>query len=174
MSTISDLIEEFLLNTLGDDDSLNISRNELASYFSVAPSQINYVLSTRFTPSRGYSIESRRGGGGFITVVRLTDSPSDVLSQIIARPINQGYSFNSACSIIDRLVRDGVFSGSEAELIKAALSDKALVSPMMMQKDILRASILKSVASAALKRRNYDKKTDSSAPKSTDDGAAQK
>jgi transcriptional regulator CtsR len=71
-------------------------------------------------------------------------------------------------------VRDGVFSGSEAELIKAALSDKALVSPMMMQKDILRASILKSVASAALKRRNYDKKTDSSAPKSTDDGAAQK
>ena len=161
MSTISDLIEEFLLNTLGDDDSLNISRNELASYFSVAPSQINYVLATRFTPARGYTIESRRGGGGFITVVRLTDNPSEVLSQIVARPISQGYSYNTACSIIDRLVRDGVFTGSEADLIKAAISDKALVTPTVMQKDSLRASILKAVASAALKRgRSETKQSD--------------
>ncbi len=154
MSTISDLIEEFLLNTLGDDDSLSISRNELASYFSVAPSQINYVLATRFTPARGYTIESRRGGGGFISVVRLTDNPSEVLSQIVARPISQGYSYNTACSIVDRLVRDEVFTAQEAELIKAAISDKALLTPTMMQKDSLRASILKAVASAALKRCN--------------------
>ena len=64
MANISDIIESFLLETLGDNDTLNISRNELANYFACAPSQINYVLSTRFTPDRGYLIESRRGGAG--------------------------------------------------------------------------------------------------------------
>ena len=57
MANISDIIEAFLLDTLGDDDTLSISRNELANYFSCAPSQINYVLSTRFTPERGYTVE---------------------------------------------------------------------------------------------------------------------
>ena len=69
MANLSDLIEAFLLRTQGEDDMLQISRNELANYFSVAPSQINYVLSTRFTPDRGYTVESRRGGGGCVTVV---------------------------------------------------------------------------------------------------------
>ena len=59
MANLSDVIEAFLLQTLGEDDRLKISRNELANYFSVAPSQINYVLSTRFTPDRGYTVESR-------------------------------------------------------------------------------------------------------------------
>ena len=79
MANISDIIESFLLETLGDNDTLNISRNELANYFACAPSQINYVLSTRFTPDRGYLIESRRGGGGFITVARLSQEPDELL-----------------------------------------------------------------------------------------------
>ena len=153
MANISDIIEAFLLDTLGEDDSLNISRNELASYFSVAPSQINYVLSTRFTPDKGYSIESHRGGGGFITVVRLSESPHELLMQIINRPANEGYSYNSACNVVDRLTSEGVLTPREGALIKSTLADKALLTPTVMQKDILRASILKSVASTILKKK---------------------
>ena len=152
MANISDVIESFLLETLGEDDTLNISRNELASYFSVAPSQINYVLSTRFTPARGYSIQSRRGGGGFITVVRLNEPKSEFITQIMERPISQGYNYPTACHILDRLAHDGLFTQSEAQILKSALSDRALIVPTVMQKDALRASILKSAISEALKR----------------------
>jgi transcriptional regulator CtsR len=151
MANISDIIERFLLETLGEDDSLNISRNELASYFSVAPSQINYVLSTRFTPARGYTIQSRRGGGGFITVVRLHEPKSDLVMQIMQRPLSQGYNYPTACHIIDRLIGEEVFTNREGELLKTALSDKALIAPTVMQKDSLRLSILKSVISEAMK-----------------------
>ena len=152
MANISDIIESFLLETLGEDDSLNISRNELASYFSVAPSQINYVLSTRFTPARGYSIQSRRGGGGFITVVRLNEPKSELVSQIMERPIAQGYNYPTACHILDRLTSEGIFSEGEAQILKSAISDKALILPTVMQKDALRLSILKSAISEAMKR----------------------
>lgn len=151
MANISDIIESFLLETLGDDDSLNISRNELASYFSVAPSQINYVLSTRFTPARGYSIQSRRGGGGFITVVRLNEPKSELVMQVMQRPLSQGYNYPTACHIIDRLIQDELFTKREGEMLKTAISDKALIAPTVMQKDSLRLSILKSVISEVMK-----------------------
>ncbi len=152
MSNISDIIEAFLLDTLGDENTLSISRNQLASYFAVAPSQINYVLSTRFTPAKGYVVQSRRGGGGFITVVRLTESPSTVAEEILSRPANEGYSYRTACQILERLIRDGLLTEREGVLVSAALSDKALLAPTVMQKDVLRASILKAVVSEALKQ----------------------
>jgi len=65
MATISDLIEQFIKSLMGESDTINISRNELAQYFDCAPSQINYVLATRFSFEHGFVIESRRGGGGF-------------------------------------------------------------------------------------------------------------
>ncbi len=71
MANISDIIEQFILKSLGEDDSVDISRNELANFFSCAPSQINYVLETRFTVDRGFVKESRRGGGGFIKISKI-------------------------------------------------------------------------------------------------------
>ena len=68
MQSISDAIEAFIIQTLGDGNTLSISRNELAAFFAVAPSQVTYVLATRFTPDRGFILESRRGGGGSVTV----------------------------------------------------------------------------------------------------------
>lgn len=150
MANISDLIEAFLLNTLGDDDSLSISRNELANYFSCAPSQINYVLSTRFTPERGYAIESRRGGGGFITVVRINQPPHEMLEELIGHTIAEGLSYNRACQILDRMEAEELLSGNEAQILKVVLSDKALVAPTLA-KDGLRASIMKSVLLYLLK-----------------------
>lgn len=144
MRNISDIIEEFLLQTLGEDSKLNISRNELASYFSCAPSQINYVLSTRFTPERGYVIESRRGGGGFITVIRLNEEPQDIYEDFLSRQLNQGLSYNKACQWIDRFESDNLITNSEAELLKTTISDKALVAPAVA-KDGIRIGILKAV-----------------------------
>lgn len=151
--SISDIIEAFLLETLGEDDSLNISRNELASYFSVAPSQINYVLSTRFTPNKGYVIESHRGGGGFITVVRLSGSPHSILNEIINKPANEGYSYNGAVDVLERLAREKLITERECVLLQSVMSDKALISPTPTHKNALRASMLKSIAQQLLKRK---------------------
>ena len=84
MANISDSIEKFILSFFDDgDDSVQLSRNELAHYFNVSPSQINYVLTTRFGVDRGYYVESRRGGGGFIMLVRLSQNKEDLLPALV-------------------------------------------------------------------------------------------
>ena len=148
--TVSDIIEQFLLDTLGDDMSVNFNRNELAAYFSVAPSQINYVLSTRFTPERGYLIESRRGGGGSIKILKVTENADEALVRYIEETLDAGVEYGKACQIVDRLHADGVYSENEARLIKAAISDKALVAPTIA-KAKLRGSVLKSILIETLK-----------------------
>ncbi len=150
MANISDLIEAFLLDTLGDDDSLSISRNELANYFSCAPSQINYVLSTRFTPERGYTIESRRGGGGSITVVRISQPPNEMLEELIGHTVAEGLGYNRACQIIDRMVTENLLNPDSANMLKVVLGDKSLIAPGIA-KDGLRAGIMKSVLLYLLK-----------------------
>ncbi|MCI8435289.1 MAG: CtsR family transcriptional regulator [Clostridia bacterium] len=152
MANISDIIESFLLETLGDNDTLNISRNELANYFACAPSQINYVLSTRFTPDRGYLIESRRGGGGFITVVRLSQEPDELLQEVLNQSISDGVSMAKAAQIVDRFVQETLLTEREGILLKTILSDKSLVAPTVA-KDGLRAGILKSVIYELLRKR---------------------
>lgn len=73
MRNLADAIENFIISELVRDreDTLLVQRNELAEKLSCAPSQISYVLSTRFTPERGYLVESRRGSGGFVRIVRV-------------------------------------------------------------------------------------------------------
>ena len=148
--TVSDIIERFLLDTLGDELSVNFNRNELAAYCSVAPSQINYVLSTRFTPERGYITESRRGGGGSITLIRVSENVDDVLLRYIDETLSDGIEYGKACQILERLTVDGVYTKSEAQLIKAAISDKALIAPTVA-KSRLRGAILKNVLLETLK-----------------------
>ncbi|MDE6028987.1 MAG: CtsR family transcriptional regulator [Clostridiales bacterium] len=147
---VSDIIEKFLLDTLGDELSVNFNRNELATYFAVAPSQINYVLATRFTPERGYMTESRRGGGGYITLIRVNQNVDDVLANYIDQTLSDGIDYGKACQILERLTTDGIFTENEAQLIKAAISDKALLAPTVA-KNKLRGSILKCVLMETLK-----------------------
>lgn len=153
--TVSDIIERFLLDTLGDELSVNFNRNELAAYFSVAPSQINYVLTTRFTPERGYITESKRGGGGSVTLTKVNENVDDALIRYIDETLSEGIEYGRACQIIDRLRGDDVFTASEAVLIKAAISDKALIAPTVA-KNKLRGSVLKSVLLETLKIHNDD------------------
>lgn len=151
--TVSDLIERFLLDTLGDEPTVNFNRNELAQYFSVAPSQINYVLATRFTFERGYIIESRRGGGGSVKLIRISENADDVLLRYIDETLSDGIEYSKACQIVDRLLSDGIYTESEAQLIKSAISDKALIAPTVI-KSRLRGSILKNILLETLKIQN--------------------
>lgn len=148
--TVSDIIEKFLLDAMGDELSVNFNRNELATYFAVAPSQINYVLATRFTPERGYMTESRRGGGGYITLIRVNQNVDDVLAGYIDQTLSDGIDYGKACQILERLTDNGIFTTSEAQLIRAAISDKALLAPTVA-KNKLRGSILKCVLLETLK-----------------------
>ncbi len=150
MANISDVIEQFLISSLGQSDKINISRNELADYFACAPSQINYVLTTRFTLDRGYVIESRRGGGGYVTLIRIIGK-SDVLDELQKLNISEGVSANRALQIVERLTSEEYLTSAESKLIAAMLSDKALVAPGI-NKDALRASLIKSLAKELSKR----------------------
>ncbi|GHV26837.1 hypothetical protein FACS18948_3230 [Clostridia bacterium] len=145
MRPLSDDIEEFIKSLLQDDqDQVDVQRNELAGYFRCAPSQITYVLSTRFTPDRGYVIESRRGGGGYVRIVRLKPSREDHLFFLINERIGAALPVQDACAIIRQLAEQGVISERESELMLSATSARAINLPLAV-KDTLRAGILREM-----------------------------
>ena len=143
MANISDIIENFIIKTLGDDDSVDISRNELASFFSCAPSQINYVLASRFTPEQGYVIESRRGGGGYIKITRIC---SDKKSQImhIIDSLGSSIDYYSARSILINLCYQNLLEQKAASVVLAAISENALKGVDVKIRDSVRAEIFKN------------------------------
>lgn len=151
MKNISDLIEEFILEQLLYDNEISLSRNDLANYFNCAPSQINYVLTTRFTPIRGFDIESKRGGGGFIKINKITlDDENIFLQTLLQDAIGNSIDYNSSLQILDNLKMRQLISQREYNIIKSAISDKALSSPIKIQ-DSIRAKILKNILWTFLK-----------------------
>ncbi|KPU42666.1 transcriptional regulator CtsR [Oxobacter pfennigii] len=146
MARLSDIIEEFIKQLLNNsqDDILEIQRNELANKFSCAPSQINYVLMTRFTVDRGYYIESRRGGGGSIRITRVSLDNNAYFKDLISDRIGQSISQSSAESYIDAFLEQNLITPREAALMKAAVNDKA-INIQSPDKDSIRASLLKSM-----------------------------
>lgn len=145
MASISDIIEEFILSALADDNLLQLSRNDLATFFRCAPSQINYVLSTRFTPERGFVIESKRGGGGCINLIRLNEDKEDVLKSLYDFLQEEGsLEYSKFLHILNRLEDDGIISEQESNILKVAMSDKALANPVNITAR-LRAQMLKEI-----------------------------
>lgn len=147
---ISDIIENFIIDVLGESDSACISRNELASYFRCAPSQINYVLQTRFTVDRGFQIESQRGGGGFIRILRLEISDEPYLNGLLDT-LREPVSYTRAQQIIDCFVQNGLLTEGEARLLVSTTSERALATPTN-QADLIRANILRETVIHLLKR----------------------
>lgn len=145
MARLSDVIEGFIKAMLQENsgEELQIQRNELANYFSCAPSQINYVLTTRFTSDKGYIIESRRGGGGYIVIKRIKYDNHKNLIDLINERLSQGITYDSAIALIGGLVESNIINEREALIIKAALNDRALISSQDRNK--LRADLLKSI-----------------------------
>ncbi len=129
MSNLADIIEEFILRKLSgeQDDIVVLRRNEIADTIECAPSQISYVLNTRFTIERGFIVESRRGSGGFIRIARIP--VQRIVYEDAARQIDEAASFNDVVGIVERLRSHGMLSGREAALMIhffAIISDKVL------------------------------------------------
>lgn len=146
MARLSDIIEAFLKSMINEEEgSVEIQRNELANRFNCVPSQINYVISTRFTTDKGYYVESRRGGGGYISIKRLnTQSAGDYLMHIIASMGNK-ISQHTCEVFINNFVDYNIIETREAMLMKAATSDKVLTEVPVEKRDDVRATILKNM-----------------------------
>ena len=156
---LSDTIEAFIKTMMQEDqETCELKRNELAEYFHCAPSQINYVLSTRFTPDHGYSITSQRGGGGYVRIVRIQASRVDRLSYYLNERIGDSVDEQRAAIICRQLCEKGAITEREAEIMAAAVSRSALSVPVPENmKDVMRARILKSMLIASARTGN-DKK----------------
>ena len=144
---LSDSIEQFIKTMLAQEEQeIELKRNELAEYFGCAPSQINYVLATRFTPDHGYIIESRRGGGGYIRIFRMQQDTGKQLVYLLNERIGDSITVLSANHLIQQLREREIVSPNEADLMMAAISPQSLSLPLPEElKDALRAKILKSM-----------------------------
>lgn len=140
---MSDLIEEFIKDLFDENELIEIQRNDLAEHFHCVPSQINYVIQTRFKPSQGYYVESKRGGGGSIKIKKINTTKSDYIMHIINN-IESSISSNEVDILISDFLSYGLVDTKEAKLLKVATSDNVLQLGKDV-KDEVRARILKNM-----------------------------
>ncbi len=152
MSNISDLIEQYLKVLLenSSDNYVEVQRSELAVRFNCVPSQINYVLTTRFSTGHGYVIESRRGGGGYIRIVKIPLDQRGELILEIGNLIGDAISESGADGLIQRFREEKLITRREADLIRAAMNREVL-RLSLPARDQIRALILKAMIKAVLK-----------------------
>ena len=143
---ISDLIASFLQESLEEAENgvLEIQRSDLAQRFQCVPSQINYVMTTRFSPERGYIVESRRGGNGYIRITRVQVDRQTLLMHVI-NSLGTQVDLPSARAILSNLVQSGAVEERIAQALLAAIGDKALAAVPRPVRDVLRADIMKQV-----------------------------
>ena len=144
---LSDSIESFIKTLLNEESTeVELKRNELAEYFGCAPSQINYVLATRFSPDHGYLTESRRGGGGYIRIVRVVQSGSQRLMYLVNERIGDSLEEDECLRLISQLKEQRIVTADEAALMASALSTRALSVPVPdALKNAMRAKMMKSM-----------------------------
>ncbi|MGM8365533.1 CtsR family transcriptional regulator [Virgibacillus sp. W0181] len=143
MSNISDIIEEYLKQILHakGKNMIEIKRSEIADQFQCVPSQINYVINTRFTVEKGYIIESKRGGGGYIRIFRVEhQQASDLIDDIISM-ISPTVSQQAAADVLQRLLDKEVLTERESRMILSAV-DRDVLSVPLPVRDEIRARIL--------------------------------
>ena len=124
---MSDVIEDFIKDLFDEDESdlIEIQRNELAQHFNCVPSQINYVISTRFKPSQGYYVESKRGGGGNIKIRKINNTKSDYIMHIINN-VGKTITTNDIDILLSDFLTYNIITAQEAKLLKVATSDNVL------------------------------------------------
>lgn len=156
MSNLSDIIEDFINELIdsANSASVEIQRNMLAQQFDCSPSQINYVLSTRFNNDRGYIIESRRGGGGYVKIYKVDTSSDEHLEAILNKSIANSITYNRACDIIDVFLDKEIISNKEQAIIKASINDRAFGKIHYDDRNKLRADVLKEILLVLLNENN--------------------
>lgn len=141
---LSDSIADFINELLKDESTAELQRSELANRFNCVPSQINYVISTRFSPERGYVVESRRGGGGYIRITRVRLDPAEIMMHAV-NAIGTEIDYRSAAAILGNAVSVGAMTERTARVLLAGISDAALRPVPPEKRDETRASVLKQM-----------------------------
>ncbi|MED5019913.1 CtsR family transcriptional regulator [Paenibacillus chibensis] len=146
MRNISDVIEQYLKGILHESPEglVEIQRNDLADQFSCVPSQINYVISTRFTLEKGYLVESKRGGGGYIRIQRIDLPQYSALHTHLHTTIGSMIEQNVAEGLIYQLEEARFLSKREANMMRAAISREVL-AVKLPYRDEIRARIMKAM-----------------------------
>ena len=151
MSTLSNQIEAYLKQMLAASESgiLELKRSDLANAFTCVPSQINYVLETRFSPSQGYMVESRRGGGGYLRIIRLSMENENDLATLLNSAKDQRVSRQSGSKLLERLREEDFLTKREGMIIAALTSDQVLKDTS--DPDALRCTMLNNVLQLLLR-----------------------
>jgi len=141
---ISDVIAGFIMDALRQEGVAELQRSELAQKFNCVPSQINYVISTRFSPEHGYVVESRRGGGGYIRIRRVQYDPKALVMHTV-NAVGDELDAPTAAAFISNLRDGGVVSEGAAKFLLAATGENAMRPLPAEWKNRARASVFKQV-----------------------------
>ena len=151
MSRISDIIEAFINELIEEaEGTIEFGRNDLANQFNCAPSQINYVLTTRFTSDRGYCIESRRGGGGYIKISKIDIDKNDYLKSILSNEFGDNLNKEGAFRFIEVMYKEDLIDKRMMAIIKSAVDDSTLSLISKPMRDRVRSEIFKAMLVSAL------------------------
>ena len=142
---MSDVIADFIGEMLSDNGGVaELQRKSLADRFSCVPSQINYVIETRFTPEHGYLVESQRGGGGYIKITRASCTPETLMMHLI-NSIGDSMDEKTCRANIQNLYARGILPQQTAQVMSAAISDKAYREIPQELRNTVRASVFKQM-----------------------------
>lgn len=146
MANLADRIEDYLKKILDQaaEGYVILQRGVLAEEFSCAPSQINYVLETRFSVERGYLVESRRGGGGYLRIIRLGLNQDGQFQNVMRQLIGTHLTQERAFDLLERLVEEEIISPREQTILRAVLHQDSL-NHENINPDALRAHIMKRI-----------------------------
>ena len=142
--SLSNQIARMILDMLNDEGTTEIQRNELAQSIGCVPSQINYVIASRFTPEQGYIVESRRGGGGYIRITRVKTDKGTALMHII-NSIGSSLDKSSAEIMIKNMYSQSIIDERIARLLMAAMSERVYADIPQEQRNSTRARIFKDM-----------------------------
>lgn len=145
MASISDIVEQFIKSLMKDSDSVQIHRNELANFFDCAPSQINYVLTTRFSREKGYEVQSKKGGGGYVKIEKISKLNREEILNILHKNVDKEITYIQGKVIVKWLLSKNFINRRESKLILCAIDDKSLKLPICGLSDIVRARILRNI-----------------------------
>ena len=147
---MSDLVAQTILEMLDSQNgNAEIQRNELATNLGCVPSQINYVITSRFTPEQGYVVESRRGGGGYIRITRIKTDDKTMVMHVV-NSIGDSLDKMTAEVMLKNLYREQILDRKTANVMAVALSDRALKNAPQSIRDNLRADIFKNMLISTL------------------------